>query len=143
MIAKQCFLVELHPKEEPKVQEYYFDNPKPIEKWVCKDYEEALRLCKKHQDRPCYVYLQIHTDTYIREEQLKELKTYKEDILEVIPLFSSQETEDVRETFLEKSFEELFSSYYKEKKGVEPEQEVVELLLGLLGKGGRVCVRFG
>ena len=136
VIAKQCFLVELHPREEPKVQEYYFDNPKPIEKWVCKDYEEALRLCKEHQDRPCYVYLQIHTDTYIREEQLKELKTYKEDILEVIPLFSSQETEDVRETFLEKSFEELFSSYYKEKKGVEPEQEVVELLLGLLEKEG-------
>ena len=136
VIAKQCFLVELHPREEAKVQEYYFDNPKPIEKWVCQDYEEALRLCKEHQDRPCYVYLQIHTDTYIREEQLKELKTYKEDILEVIPLFSSQETEDVRETFLEKSFEELFFSYYKEKKGVEPEQEVVELLLGLLEKEG-------
>ena len=42
----------------------------------------------------------------------------------------------MRETFLEKSFEELFSSYYKEKKGVEPEQEVVELLLGLLEKEG-------
>lgn len=37
---------------------------------------------------------------------------------------------------MEKSFEELFSSYYKEKKGVEPEQEVVELLLGLLEKEG-------
>lgn len=136
VIAKQCFFVELHPGEEPRVQEYYFDNPKPIEKWVCRDYEEALKRCQEHQNRPCYVYLQIHTDTYIREEQLKELKKYKEDILEVIPLFSSWETEETRETFFEKSFEELFSGYYTEKKGVEPEREVVELLLGLLEKEG-------
>ena len=136
VIEKQCFFVELHPGEEPRVQEYYFDNPKPIEKWVCRDYEEALKRCQEHQNRPCYVYLQIHTDTYIREEQLKELKKYKEDILEVIPLFSSWETEETGETFFEKSFEELFSSYYTEKKGVEPEREVVELLLGLLEKEG-------
>ena len=54
----------------------------------------------------------------------------------MIPLFSSWETEETGETFFEKSFEELFSSYYTEKKGVEPEREVVELLLGLLEKEG-------
>ena len=111
MIAKQCFLVELHPKKEIQVQEYYFDNPKPIEKWVCSDYEDALNRCRENRDRSCYVYLQIHTDTYIREEQLKELKQYQEDILEVIPLFSPGDEKETVGTFSEKSFEELFADY--------------------------------
>lgn len=80
------------------------------------------------------MYLQIYTDTYIREEQLKELKKYKEDILEVIPVFPSQQGAGSAESFLEKSFEELFSDYYAEKKGIEPEAEVMEMLLELIGK---------
>lgn len=134
VIAKQCCLVEVHPKEEALVTELYFDNPKPIEKWICRDYEEALEKCQKNQDRPCYVYLQIYTETFIREEQLKELKKYKDDILEVIPVFPSQQTEGSRGEFLEKSFEELFSSYYVEKKGTEPEEEVIEMLREIMEK---------
>ena len=104
VIAKQCSLVTLHPQEEAVVKEFYFDNPKPIEKWVCKSYEEALKKCEENQNRPCYVYLQIYTDTYIREEQLKELKGYKEDILEVIPVFPETEQKKTGTVFTEKEF---------------------------------------
>ena len=107
VIAKQCSLVTLHPQEEAVVKEFYFDNPKPIEKWVCESYEEALKKCEENQNRPCYVYLQIYTDTYIREEQLKELKGYKEDILEVIPVFPETEQKKTGSVFTEKSFLEL------------------------------------
>ena len=134
VIAKQCSLVTLHPHEEAVVQEIYFDNPKPIEKWVCKSYEEALKKCEENQNRSCYVYLQIYTDTYIREEQLKELKSYKEDILEVIPVFPEMKQKDAGTVFTEKTFEELFSDYYQEKKGVLPEAEVLETLWEILKK---------
>ncbi len=134
VIAKQCSLVTLHPHEEAVVQEIYFDNPKPIEKWVCKSYEEALKKCVENQNRSCYVYLQIYTDTYIREEQLKELKSYKEDILEVIPVFPEMKQKDAGTVFTEKTFEELFLDYYQEKKGVLPEAEVLETLWEILKK---------
>ncbi len=134
VVAKQCNLVTLHPGGEPKVKELYFDNPKPIEKWVCKDYEEALEKCRENQQRSCYVYLQIHTDSFIREEQLKELKSYKEDILEVIPLFSSKEEGKTWEKPQEKNFLELFASYYEEKKGIAPTGEVLETLREILEK---------
>ena len=134
VIAKQCSLVTLHPHEEAVVQEIYFDNPKPIEKWVCKSYEEALKKCEENQNRSCYVYLQIYTDTYIREEQLKELKSYKEDILEVIPVFPEMKQKDAGTVFTEKTFEELFLDYYQEKKGVLPEAEVLETLWEILKK---------
>ena len=134
VIAKQCSLVTLHPHEEAVVQEIYFDNPKSIEKWVCKSYEEALKKCEENQNRSCYVYLQIYTDTYIREEQLKELKSYKEDILEVIPVFPEMKQKDAGTVFTEKTFEELFLDYYQEKKGVLPEAEVLETLWEILKK---------
>ncbi|MEE1527675.1 MAG: exonuclease SbcCD subunit D [Blautia sp.] len=132
VIAKQCSLVTLHPQEEAVVKEFYFDNPKPIEKWVCESYEEALKKCEENQNRPCYVYLQIYTDTYIREEQLKELKGYKEDILEVIPVFPETEQKKTGTVFTEKSFLELFLDYYQEKKGILPEEEILETLQEIL-----------
>lgn len=132
VIAKQCSLVTLHSQEEAVVKEFYFDNPKPIEKWVCKSYEEALKKCEENQNRPCYVYLQIYTDTYIREEQLKELKGYKEDILEVIPVFPETEQKKTGTVFTEKSFLELFLDYYQEKKGILPEEEILETLQEIL-----------
>ena len=132
VIAKQCSLVTLHPQEEAVVKEFYFDNPKPIEKWVCESYEEALKKCEENQNRPCYVYLQIYTDTYIREEQLKELKGYKEDILEVIPVFPETEQKKTGSVFTEKSFLELFLDYYQEKKGILPEEEILETLQEIL-----------
>lgn len=132
VIAKQCSLVTLHPQEEAVVKEFYFDNPKPIEKWVCESYEEALKKCEENQNRPCYVYLQIYTDTYIREEQLKELKGYKEDILEVIPVFPETEQKKIGTVFTEKSFLELFLDYYQEKKGILPEEEILETLQEIL-----------
>lgn len=133
-VAKQCLLAELHPGEAPVVTELFFDNPKPIEKWVCRDYGEALEKCRKNKDRSCYVYLSVHTDSYIREEQLKELKSWKEDLIEIIPLFSSEEKESMEQDFRQMSFEELFISYYTEKKGVKPQQEVLETLAEILEK---------
>ena len=134
VIAKQCSLVTLHPQKEAVVEDFYFDNPKPIEKWICKSYDEALKKCEENQNRPCYVYLQIYTDTYIREEQLKELKSRKEDILEVIPVFPETETPKKGTVFTEKSFLELFLDYYQKKKGVLPEEEIVETLQEILIK---------
>ena len=124
----------LHPGKEPVTENLYFDNPKPIEKWVCGDYQEALEKCMENQDRPCYVYLHIHTDSFIREEQIKELKKYKEDILEVVPLFPSQDREEEKGSFLEKSFQELFVEYYTERRGVEPEAELLETLTEIIEK---------
>ena len=133
-VAKECLLVTLAPGRKPEIEDLYFNNPKPIEKWVCRDYQEALEKCRENQNRPCYVYLHIHTDSFIREEQIKELKKYKEDILEVVPLFPSRDREEEKGSFLEKSFQELFTEYYTEKKGVEPEAELLETLAEIIEK---------
>lgn len=133
-VAKECLLVTLHPGQKPMTEDLYFHNPKPIEKWICQDYQEALKRCMDNQERSCYVYIHIHTDSFIREEQIKELKKYKADILEVVPVFSVQDRTEEKGNFLEKSFQELFTEYYTERKGVEPETELLETLEEILEK---------
>ena len=59
---------------------------------------------------------------------------YKEDILEVVPLFPSQDREEEKGSFLEKSFQELFVEYYTERRGVEPEAELLETLTEIIEK---------
>ena len=49
VIAKQCCLVTLFPGKACEVEDLYFNNPKPIEKWVCKSYEEALERCRQER----------------------------------------------------------------------------------------------
>ena len=83
---------------------------------------------------PALLCLSPYPYGLIREEQIKELKKYKEDILEVVPLFPSQDREEEKESFLEKSFQELFTEYYTERKGLEPEAELLETLADILEK---------
>ena len=52
----------------------------------------------------------------------------------MVPLFPSQDREEEKESFLEKSFQELFTEYYTERKGLEPEAELLETLADILEK---------
>ena len=136
-VAKECLLVTLSTwarsrRVDKKICILTFKAP--LKNGYHGDYQAALEKCMENQDRPCYVYLHIHTDSFIREEQIKELKKYKEDILEVVPLFPSRDREEEKGNFLEKSFQELFTEYYAERKGVEPEEELLETLTEIIEK---------
>lgn len=132
-VAKECLLVELHPGKDADVTEIYLKNPKPIEKWMCQSYEEALLKCRENKDRPCYVYLYIRTDSYIREDQMKELKGEKDDILEIVPVREGEEMPVSHSSIQEKGFLQMFREYYLERRGVEADGEMLELLKEIAG----------
>ena len=58
---------------------------KPIEVWKCKSIEEAIDKCEENKEENCWVYLEITTDRYIREDEIKKMKSTKKDILEIVP----------------------------------------------------------
>ncbi len=105
---------------------------KPIEVWKCENYAEALAKCQENKDKSSWVYLEIKTDEYIREDQIKELKLLKKDILSIRPITSE---EMKREEFIlehkTQSFEELFQAFYMKRYGTEPSKETKETLFKL------------
>lgn len=130
---KKVIVVDVTVGQEPIITDIPLPTYKPIEVWKCKNYAEALQKCEDNKERDCWVYLEIETDTFITEEQIKELKIWKKDILEITPILPEQ-TQDgnMREEEREKSFGELFLDFYKRERGVEPEEELVKLLHSII-----------
>lgn len=130
---KGCYILEVKPHENLLIKEVPFKVYKPIEIWKCKSVEEAMIKCEENATRECWVYLEIETDHYITEEEIKKMKTLKKDILEITPKIDSGEDEEsMFLNLLDEPFEEVFKQYYTKTRGVPPADELVNLLLAIL-----------
>jgi exonuclease SbcD len=133
---KKCFIVEAKAGEDCNIQEVEFKVYKPIEVWKCKNIEEAINICEENKEKNCWVYLEITTDRYIREDEIKLMKNAKNDILEIVPKIVGENSEEVDiNSFSEKSFEDIFKEFYFKEREVEPQPEVVDLLLSIIREG--------
>ena len=133
---KKCFIIDVKAQKEAEVTEVPFKIYKPIEIWKCKSIDEAIEKCEKNSEKSSWVYLEIETDRYIREDEIKQMKSLKDDILEIIPKIKSEENDDEEiRNFSEKTFEEIFKEFYKKERDVEPEEELVKMLLSIVEGG--------
>jgi exonuclease SbcD len=133
---KKCFIVDVKAGEECNIQEVEFKVYKPIEIWKCESIEEAIDKCEENKEKDCWVYLEITTDRYIREDEIKLMKNTKKDILEIVPKIVGENNEDIDiSSFSEKSFGDIFKEFYLKERKVEAQPEVVDLLLSIIKEG--------
>ena len=136
-IEKKCFIVDLEVGKEAIISEVPLKVYKPIEIWKCNGVDEAIAKCEENKDRDCWVYLEITTEEYIREDSIKEMKSLKKDILEISPKIIGDNAIDENIVDLhEKSFEEIFKDFYKKERGVDADKEVLDLLLNIINEEG-------
>ena len=135
--SKCCYIVDIKAGYEPEVSKVLFKNYKPIEVWKCENVEEAIEKCKQNSDKNMWVYLEIKTDKFITQEEMKIMKSLKKDILEIKPIIigSYEEDEDYY-NIKEKSMSELFREFYKKQREVEPTEELMELFLNIIKEEG-------
>jgi len=82
------------------------------------------------------VYLEIETDHYIHEEEIRAMKRLKADILSIRPIFpEGSGTSPSSEKIEELPFEVLVKNYYKKKFQTEMDEETLELLLDIMADG--------
>jgi len=130
---KKCNMIDIVQGKEPLIQEIDIKVYKPIEIWKCTNIEEAIVLCEKNKDRDCWTYLEIETDRYIREDEIKIMKGHKRDILEILPKIKEQENEvEFVENMGEKPFEQIFREFYFKERKVEPQEDLVHLLMDIV-----------
>lgn len=131
--SKGAYLVEVKAGGEAEISQLLFRNYKPIEVWKCNSVEEALEKCKTDSARNIWVYLEIKTKEIISTEHIKEMKRNRRDIVSIQPILEGeQREEDLVDSLREKSMEELFKEYFiKEKAGLEPSKELMELFLSI------------
>lgn len=131
---KKCFIIDAKPKEECEISEVEFKVYKPIEIWKCASIEEAVKKCEENKDREVWVYLEITTDRYIKEDEIKAMKSLKRDILEIMPKFKNSDYENEFENINDKPFDVIFKEFYKKERSVEPTEELVDFLLSIINE---------
>lgn len=129
---KQVLLVDVKAGEECTVTEIPLPVYKPIEVWKCDNVDAAIKKCEEEKDRNCWVYLEITTDRFIREDEIKQMKELKKDILGIRPITSEKEEEQDRRTYTERPFDEIFKEFYKKERGVEVTEETLQMLLSII-----------
>lgn len=135
-IDKKCFVIDVKANEECKIEEIQLKVYKPIEIWKCTSIEDAILRCKENNDKNCWVYLEVKTDRYIQEDEIKEMKNFKKDILEIMPKVNGINEDEEEVNIHEKSFEEIFKDFYKKERNLEPDKEVIDLLLSIVNEEG-------
>ncbi|MGH4122999.1 MAG: exonuclease SbcCD subunit D [Clostridium sp.] len=135
--SKGAYLVEVKAGGEAEISQILFRNYKPIEVWKCSSVEEALEKCIAESTRNIWVYLEIKTKEIISTEHIKEMKRNRRDIVSIQPILEGlAREEDLAESLREKSMEELFKEYFvKEKAGLEPSKELMDLFLSIAIEG--------
>ena len=131
----QIISIEAHPGLPCIIREIPLPVYKPIEIWKCKSIEDALKRCKENEERECWVYLEIETDHYIHEEDIKTMRKSKADILSIRPIFpdSGQESFSLQEPE-EQPFDVLVKDFYRKKFQIDMEEEALELLMEILNE---------
>ena len=135
MYAKGANIVEIHAKENPVITPIYFNNYKPIEIFKCDGIEEALKVCEENKDRDIWSYFEIKKEEVISQDNIKKMKSYLKDIVEIKPIITSEYDEnniDVKE----KSMAQLFNDFYKFKEKCEPRGELMDLFLNIVSEEG-------
>lgn len=126
--SKSVYIVELFPNEEAVVSKRYLKNYKPIEIWKAQSIEEAILMCHEKKHDNAWVFLEIKTDRVLTPSEIKEIKTTKKDIIEISPIFDISQTEE-EVLYEERSIEEEFLDFYKQKRGVNATNNTLEVFL--------------
>ncbi|WP_455539492.1 metallophosphoesterase family protein [Terrisporobacter sp.] len=133
--AKGAYIVDIHANEKPKIEQIYFNNYKPIEVFKCDGIEEALKVCEENKDRNIWSYFEIKTNEVISQENIKKMKEYLKDIIEIKPIITS-DYEEENIDLKEKSMAQLFNDFYKFKEKCEPRGELMDLFLNIVSEEG-------
>jgi exonuclease SbcD len=133
--SKCAYLIDVKPQTKPVVSEIYLKNYKPIEVWKCASIQDAIEKCRENGERDIWVYLEIKTDRYIEQAEIKEMKDLRPGIIEIKPVIegldeSAADFDDLND----RNIGEMFKEFYKKQRGVEPTDELLELFLKIAGE---------
>lgn len=105
---------------------------KKIEIWNADSIEEAVAMSLDKKDEESFVYLNIKTDKVISNDDIRQIKSNKRDIIQITPIMEIGNIQIVAENMLEKTDEEKFIEFFKERYETEPNENMVKRYLDII-----------
>ena len=105
---------------------------KKIEIWNANSIEEAVTMSLDKKDEESFVYLNIKADKVISNDDIRQIKSNKRDIIQITPIMEIGNIQIVAENMLEKSDEEKFIEFFKERYETEPNENLVKRYMDII-----------
>ena len=131
--AKKVFIADVNGGLSTEVKEIVLENYKPIKNYEVNGIDEGVAFSQKMLDSQEWIYLKIHTDTFIPNHLLKEIRKNK-NILEIIPVTKNGEVAlDSVVDYGDLDIKNAFVEFYKSFDEGEPQEETIDLFMKFLG----------
>ena len=105
---------------------------KKIEIWNADSIEEAIKMSEAKKDEDSFVYLNIKTDRLMSNEDIRLIKSNKKDIIQITPIMEIGTLQIVAENMLDKSDEEKFVEFFKERYQISPDENIIKRYLDII-----------
>lgn len=128
------FIADIKPSLPANITEIPVKIYKPIEVWKFENIESAIDHCCENKDKLCWTYLEIKTDRYIREDEIKKMREYKADIIEILPIIENDNAAIETQEMPDKKIDELFKDFYMKQRGTLPQEDVMKVLMEILAE---------
>ncbi len=135
---KYVLLVELEPGKKAEIKEIGLKSGKRLLRKRAIGMEEAIAWLTANQDS--LVELTLVTDNFLTAQERKQLGVVHNGIAAVIPEVQNElltKSGSQKNIDLTKSITELFTDYFRHKKGQAPNDEILKLFTELLAEEDR------
>jgi len=129
---KKVFIVQVNGNFDTNIKEIPLENYKPIKEYIGNSIEEAIEISNSLKEKEEWIYLKIKTKTHLKSSDIRKIKENK-NIVEIIPILLGEETYDEEIDYSEINIKEAFLEFYKNKDGIAPSKEIINLFEKLVG----------
>jgi exonuclease SbcD len=136
-ISKSVILIETENSKLKSLDIIPLRNVKPIEVWRFKSVDESMEYLEENIDRQVWSYIEIEMDRPLLQDEIKKMKSMKEDILSIVPIISREENRESVE-FKEEKIDQVFKNFYMNTYSSEPEDDILKKFLSLVEEGEEI-----
>ena len=132
---KFVLIIDAESGEAAKVREVELTKGKRLLRKRSEGLEEALQWLTKNQD--ALVELTLVTETFLTAMERRQLNAIHPGIVAIIPEVTDAESivdSQQKQIDLSKSMEELFRDYFRNEKGQDPNEELMQLFSEILAE---------
>lgn len=136
--SKAVYIITVQPGQEANIEEVFLRNYKPIEVWDCDSIASAIDRCRQEESASSWVYINIKTDRVLTQTEIKEMKSLREDIVQIRPVFIESENVSAMAAgdYRSINIADLFREFYRcQKQGAEAPSEIMNLFYKVLEGG--------
>ncbi len=131
---KYVHVVNLEPEQNAGVEKVELKKGRELKRKTFEQVDEAVKWLLDNSE--AFTEITMRTDDFLKADENKRLHDASENLVNIIPepKNRSASTQNKKQIDMNQSVTELFTRYFKESQGQEPNEEMMELFSEILNQ---------